>query len=97
MRSEEDGVWDEHLQLDFQPAEGVVLSTGEHALTAVNGQPASRVVLRNGDTIDLGSLRLQFWLAETRQIRLGWRECVIWSLLVLVTLGQVALIYWLIA
>ena len=39
LQLEEHGVWDQHLQLDFHPAEGIVLSALSNALAAVNGQP----------------------------------------------------------
>ncbi len=89
----ESGVWDEHLQLDFDPAEGIVLSAQPNALVSVNGQPVQQAVLRNGDNIDLGSLKLQFWLSETRQAGLGFREGLTWVAIAAVSLGQVALIY----
>src|ERR1035437_1682509 len=74
LQLEESGVWDEHLQLDFKPAEGIVLSAQPNALAAVNGQAVHQAVLRNGDAIDIGSLKLQFWLTETRQAGLRLRE-----------------------
>ena len=95
LRLEESGVWDQHLQLDFDPAEGIVLSAQSNALTAVNGQAVQKTVLRNGDVIDIGSLRLQFWLSETRQADLRLREGFTWAALAAISLGQVGLIYWL--
>ena len=71
LQLEEGGVWDQHLQLDFNPAEGIVLSAQPNALATVNGQPVHQTVLRNGDAIDIGSLRMQFWLSETRQAGLA--------------------------
>ena len=92
---EEDGVWDEHLQLNFKAAEGIVLSAQPNALVAVNGQPVRQTVLRNGDTIEVGSLRMQFWLSETRQAGLRFREGLTWAGIAAISLGQVGLIYWL--
>ena len=40
---------DRPLRLDFNPAEGIVLSTQPNALASVNGQPVRQAVLRNGD------------------------------------------------
>ena len=96
LRSEESGVWDQHLQLDFDPAAGVVLTTYPQALAAVNGQSVERAVLRNGDTIQIGSLKLQFWLSETRQRGLRFREGLTWATIAAISLGQVAIIYWLV-
>jgi pSer/pThr/pTyr-binding forkhead associated (FHA) protein len=95
LQLEEDGVWDEHLRLDFNPGEGFVLSVQENALASVNAEPIQRTTLRNGDLIQLGSSKLQFWLGETRQVSLGWREWLLWSGIAMVSLGQVGLIYWL--
>ncbi len=95
LQLEEDGVWDEHLQLTFDRTEGIVLSAQPNALASVNGQPVSQTVLRNGDEIGIGSLRLQFWLSETRQAGLRFREGLTWAGIAAVSLGQVWLIYWL--
>jgi len=95
LRLEEDGVWDDHLLLDFERGEGFILSAQPNALTQVNGQSVEQTRLRNGDEITLGSLKLLFSLARTRQASLRWREILTWTGLVLVTLGQLTLLYWL--
>jgi pSer/pThr/pTyr-binding forkhead associated (FHA) protein len=95
LQVEEDGVWDQHLQLDFIPGGGIVLSAQPDALVAVNGQAVQQVALRGGDEINIGSLRLQFWLSETRQADLRLREGFTWAAIAAVSLGQIALIYWL--
>ena len=95
LQLEESGVWDQHLRLDFDPTAGIVLSAQLDALATVNGQPVHRTVLRNGDVIDIGSLRMQFWLSETRQAGLRVREGLTWAGIAAVSLGQICLIYWL--
>jgi len=95
LQLEESGVWDQHLKLDLSPEEGIVMSAQPNALATVNGQPAHRVVLRNGDAIDVGSLRMQFWLSEARQAGLSFREGLTWAGIAVVSLGQVGLVYWL--
>ena len=95
LRLEDKGVWERHLQLDFDPAQGVVLSTEPDALASVNGLRVQTALLRNGDTLELGSLKLQFWLSETRQKALAFREALTWIGIGLLTLGQLAMIYWL--
>jgi hypothetical protein len=95
LQLEESGVWDQHLQLDLIPGEGIVLSAQPNALASVNGQPVHRTVLRNGDAIDIGSLRMQFWLGEARQAGLRFREGLTWAGIAAISLGQVGLIYWL--
>jgi len=91
----ETGVWDQHLQLNFDPAQGFVLVVQPDALATVNGESIRDTVLRNGDSIEIGSVKLRFWLGETRQAGLRHRETLTWTGLAAVTAGQLALIYWL--
>jgi|SRR5882672_4822698 len=93
LRVEDAGVWDQHLKLDLRRGEGFVLSTQGDALAAVNAQRVEQTVLRNGDTIEIGAVKLQFWLAETRQRGLRLREWLTWIALGLICLSQIALIY----
>lgn len=95
LQLEEAGVWDRHLRIDFHPNEGFLLQTEPEACVQVNGQRLEQTVLRNGDTIEIGVVRVQFWLAETRQASLRVREGFSWSVIVAVSMAQVALIYWL--
>jgi pSer/pThr/pTyr-binding forkhead associated (FHA) protein len=95
LQLEEDGVWDNHLRLDLSPAEGVILRTQTEGPARVNGKPVDHVALRNGDTIEIGSVRLQFWLGETQQGALRIREWLTWVLIGLISLAQIGLIYWL--
>jgi pSer/pThr/pTyr-binding forkhead associated (FHA) protein len=95
LQLEDDGVWDQHLVLEFQKQEGFKLATSANAIATVNGESVQNKILRNGDTITLGSAKLQFWLAAAQQRGLRSGENSVWALLVLVTLGQFILIYWL--
>jgi pSer/pThr/pTyr-binding forkhead associated (FHA) protein len=95
LQLEDDGVWDRHLMVAFQPQSGFQLATAPGALATVNGGPVQSTRLRNGDTITAGSVKLQFWLAAARQGSLFARESFVWALLALVTLGQFVLLYWL--
>ena len=94
LQIEEPGVWEEHLKVSVDP-EGFVLETQGSALASINGQPVQRAALRNGDTIEMGSVKLQFWLSEARQRRQGLREAFVWTLISAVCLAQIALVYWL--
>jgi pSer/pThr/pTyr-binding forkhead associated (FHA) protein len=93
LQLEEDGIWDQHLRLDFKPREGFCLSHEPNALATVNGEPFQQTLLRNGDTVEIGSLKIQFWLSETRQRGLGFREWLTWFSIAAISLGQVAVIY----
>jgi len=91
----DDGVWDQHLALEFRRREGFKLVAAQNALAMVNSKPVENALLRSGDVITIGSVKLQFWLAAARQRGLWLRERFVWMLLLLVLLGQFALIYWL--
>jgi pSer/pThr/pTyr-binding forkhead associated (FHA) protein len=94
---DDDGVWERHVRIDLRPAEGVVSEAAPEALMSVNGQRVEKVVLRNGDILELGSVKLRFGLGPTRQRGLRFREAMTWIALASLCLGQVALIYWLAA
>ena len=96
LQLEDDGVWDRHLTLEFQPQSGFNLTTARNALATVNGEAVQNKILRNGDTITVGSVKIQFWLAAAKQSSLLARESFVWALLLFVTLGQFVLLYWLI-
>jgi pSer/pThr/pTyr-binding forkhead associated (FHA) protein len=93
LRLEEPGVWDRHLQLDFSPTEGFSLSVLPGSWALLNGRNLEEAILRNGDVVELGSVKLQFWLSGTRQRDLRLRETLTWVALGLLCAGQIALIY----
>ena len=93
---EEDGVWDRHCELNFDPVQGIVLAVQPNALLTVNQKPVTTPHrLRNGDSIELGSVRLRFWLADPALRGSKLREWFVWTLIAAMCLGQVALVYWL--
>jgi hypothetical protein len=93
LRLEAPGVWDRHIQLELVAAKGIALSVLPGALASVNGRPSSHELLHNGDLIDLGSVKLQFWLSQTRQRGLKTREILTWAGLALLSLIEVAIVY----
>jgi predicted component of type VI protein secretion system len=93
LQLEDAGVWDQHLELLFDPATGFVLHTQPPALAVINGQPFQQAVLRNGDAIEIGALKIRFWLGETRQRSLRPREWLTWIAFLLILIGQFVLIY----
>lgn len=92
IRLEEAGVWDEHAEVGFDAEEGFLLNGQTGALLRVNGELVEQVRLRNGDIIELGSVKLQCWLSEVKRRNLSWRERFVWFLLFLVTILQLILI-----
>ena len=94
VQLDDPGVWDEHLNLDLRRREGFLLTTQGDALATLNSQPLKEAaLLRNGDTIQIGAAKLQFWLAEPRQRGLALREWLTWIALGAISLSQIALIY----
>lgn len=89
---EEDGVWDYHLAIGFDEAEGFLMGTAPDALTSVNGQLQPSARLQNGDVISFGSTKIQFWLAPAKQHGLRSLEIFIWLLLAGVTLAQIVML-----
>ncbi len=96
LQLEDDGVWDRHLTLEFQKQEGFKLTTSANALATVNGEPVQGKILRNGDQITVGSVKIQFWLAAARQGSLLISESFVWTLIAAVTAIQLVLVYWLV-
>jgi len=90
-----DGVWDHHLELDFDPARGILVSARSGALLTVNGEAVDQARLANGDLVGLGAASLRFGFSPLRQRRMWVGEAMVWLSLVALTAGQLALIYWL--
>jgi hypothetical protein len=90
---QQEGVWDRHLELHLQFPEGFLLKSHPQALTNVNGQPVQQAFLRNGDLIEVGPLKIQFWLSETCQRGMRTREFLTWFALAALCAGQIVLIY----
>ena len=96
VRLEADGIWDRHAEIHLRRGEGFVVAAQGEALASVNGQPVQEVVLRNGDVIELGSVRLRFALSPTRHRSFRVREALTWLALATLCFAQAALIYWLV-
>jgi len=93
LRIEADGVWDHHARVELRDRQRAVLIASEQARTSVNGQPIREAILRNGDTLELGSIQLQFSLSPALHRGLRFREALTWIGLALMALAQVALVY----
>ena len=86
---------DRHLELYLDAQNGLSLKVQETAHASINGEPFKSAIMRNGDIVELGAVKLRFWLAKARRRNLVWREWMVWAIVTGVALGQVALIYWL--
>ena len=96
MRIEEEGVWDNHVAIELDVENRFHLQHISDASVMVNGKPMTDgQPLANGDVLELGSVKLQFWLGTVRQHRISAREAAVWALLAAVTAAQVCLLLWL--
>jgi len=86
------GVWERHAQIHYCRGRSVELHSHPEAFTGLNGQPVHQAKLRNGDLIELGSVKLQFWLSPARQASLWPREWLTWLALGGLFAAQAALI-----
>lgn len=93
VRLEEPGVWDEHVEIGVNAAHGVTLTVLPGALATVNGYPVEQVLLRNGDLIEFGAVRLHFMLAPSRQRSFRARETLTWIGFGLLSAAQIVLVY----
>lgn len=93
LRLEEDGVWDSHARVELRDRRRAVLTSGAQALTAVNGEATQEAILRSGDIIQIGSIRLHFSLSPAAHRGLRFREALTWIGIALMALVQVALVY----
>ncbi|MBG88640.1 MAG: hypothetical protein CMO80_17305 [Verrucomicrobiales bacterium] len=81
VRLKSRGVWDEHASLVFQQEHGFSIITQSHGSLIVNGDSCDRARLKNGDTIELGSARLRFWLAPIQAPSSENTDLLFWSVI----------------
>ena len=94
-RLEAEGVWAEHFEITSNPDSGFHLATLPGAKLMVNQAPVETARLRNGDLLTVGALNIAFGISPTQQRGLRIREAFVWTLIFGITLGQLALIAWL--
>ncbi len=78
MQLVEAGVWENHLQLDLQVPAGFRLRRLGEGRACINGAEFDELVLHNGDVIELGAVKVQFWLGAVRQSDNRAREMLVW-------------------
>ena len=96
LRTEENGVWDRHVEIRLGPEQGFSIHPQAEAPVEVNGSPVREALLRNGDIIQIGFSKVLFRISPTRQKNLLWREIATWLCLALLPLIQLFLVYYLI-
>lgn len=95
LRSEDPGVWDDHLKFELDATEGIRVTAHPQASLLVNGTPTKVARLRNGDVLELGGLKLRFWLAAAPLQSLRVREAMTWLFLFALSALQVGWLLWL--
>jgi pSer/pThr/pTyr-binding forkhead associated (FHA) protein len=95
LQLEDHGVWNEHFQIELHPAAGFILQAHPDALVTANGQPVQHTPLRNGDLIEIGAAKLQFWLGDAAQRGLRSSEALVWALITAIAAAQGAIVLWL--
>ena len=95
LQLEAPGIWEKHLTLTFDPSQGIVAEVQGEAMAAIGDEPFRRQALRNGDVIEIGSLKLRFSLSATVQRSFLLREWLTWLALGGLVGGQGWLIWWL--
>jgi len=93
LRLEDPGVWENHAEIGFERGNGYQARANGDALLRINGELLAASRLRAGDVLELGAVRIRFWLGAPTQRRLGLREFGTWLLIAAVILGQIVLIY----
>jgi len=94
VRFEDGGVWERHGRFRLDPEQGVLFEVEPQAGALLNGEPAGEAArIRPGDILELGSVKMIFWLSEARQVSHRAREMATWICLGILCLGQVALAY----
>ena len=86
------GVWERHVTLTADASGAISLRAEGDALMTVNQKSVRSHELRVGDEIEIGAVRLQFWLAPPGRRRLGWREAAVWALLGAVVAAEIWLL-----
>ena len=90
------GIWENHLELNLNEEQHFTIRTASDATAMVNGKPLKGVqLLRNGDLIEIGLVKIQFWLGTVQQKNLRIREAAAWALLLAVTMAEIYLLFWL--
>ena len=94
LQLEELGVWERHAVLDFRRGEGFLLRPASDATTLVNGERLNgERHLCNGDLVELGFIKLQFWLGSVKPRSLAAAEGLVWLGLALVVALQAWLLW----
>jgi predicted component of type VI protein secretion system len=93
LKLDDPGVWDRHAEITYERREGFFVKAQASATLLVNHERVETGKLRNGDTLELGSVLVRFWLARSEQKTMRVREALTWTALIALFGAQVWLIY----
>jgi hypothetical protein len=86
------GIWEEHAQVTLaEDASFSMARRGEGSLT-INGDADNDGRICNGDTIELGSTKLRFWMTPIRPRSQAIGDWIFWLLVGGVLISMIALI-----
>ena len=90
------GIWENHLELNLNEKHHFTIQTASDATAMVNGKPLEGVqLLYIGDLIEIGMVKIQFWLGTVQQKNMRIREAAAWTLLLTVTVAEIYFLFWL--
>ncbi len=93
---DEPGIFEKHFRVELRGSREFFLQTETNTFVAVSGEQNVRgKVLKNADVIEAGQTKILFSLSATKQQGLALREMSTWIGLGILTLSQLALIFWL--
>ncbi len=96
LQMTDSGIWEQHLEIDVDRGYRLLVHCNPEATAMINGEPLIETQnLRNGDQIEIGAGKVQFWLGNVRQKNLHNHETIMWVLLGILTLAEITLILWL--
>ncbi len=86
------GVWEDHVELDYEPEAGFVTKPLSAGTTLVNDRPLGETPFRHGSTVRVGAALLQFWLTPAPQRPFAVLEGALWTGVLLLCAAEVFLI-----
>ncbi len=96
LQMTDSGIWEQHLEIDVDRQYHLLIRCNPETTAMINGEPLRETqTLRNGDQIEIGTGKIQFWLGNVRQKNLHNHETIMWVLLGILTLAEITLILWL--
>ena len=95
LHLDDEGIWDKHVEIVLKEGSGFYAVVPSSVRALINRVPFTENLLRNGDILQLGAVRIQFRFAETQLRQWKVRELFFWISIVLLFLFQITIIYWL--